>query len=91
MSENFVDIVSDINFLLEDQFQELIYEYGMGCEYSTSGYQGLIKFLGVVIWDSDNTCDMLCDEETEEYLETIEQYVRRKINKLIKDLQVIEL
>jgi len=86
--ENLLDVVRDINYYLEDTIPELYNEYGITCQYRSNGEYGIIEFLDSVIWDEDNCCDREQDA-LDKFTETIEEYVKRKINLLIKGLQNI--
>jgi len=89
MNSYLIDLVEKINYDLFDQKESLVTNRGVVCELNSIGYDTCIKFLGVVIWDSEED-ERECGEE-DQYTETIDEFVRRRINELVEDLQGIEL
>ena len=58
-------------------------------EYRTNGYVELILFFGEQIWSSDDD-DREYYEEIDEY-ESLDTYLRRKVNEVIRLIYTIEL
>jgi hypothetical protein len=58
-------------------------------ELKTNGYAILIEFMGVQVWNSDDDGRGL--DTRGNYSESIEGYVRKKINSILVSLQSIEV
>jgi len=74
------NIVRDLNYWVDLNYPELIYDYGTFFELRTVGDCSCITYCDITIWDSEND-DREYNEEIDEY-ESLEEYVVNKINKL---------
>ena len=57
-------------------------------DFHSNGMFCLVKFLGVVLWNSENDERRYFDSDK---LEDLEVYLRRKINSLIDEIQLFKL
>jgi len=89
MEEDYVQLVSELNeiYLLEVDEPgcgEILDEYGCMFTYLSDGCNDLIMFNDICIWNSDNDDRGYEEEAPWDYKETVEEYVIRKYERLVK-------
>ena len=83
-------LVQDLNQEINEseQYQDQYIDCPL-LEYKTNGYAEIILFFGEQIWSSDDD-DRKYYEETDEY-ESLNIYLRRKVNEMVKFISTIQL
>ena len=79
-------ITNSINIEISDQIDKDVY---FNLKYTSDSYCECITFLGIRIWDSENSICYFDDELTT--IESIEQAVRRRVNKIIRKMKEISV
>ena len=72
------------------EVQELIEEGFAEVSLDSNGNAIIVKFLGSVIWDSEEDVRTY-DEEEDKYIETIEDFLRKQIIEMVRVLPTIKL
>lgn len=85
--QDMADLVEDINFKLYEIFGDDSYLYELSVETNSSS--SIIKYLGFVIWSSEDD-ERKFNEDINEY-ETLEKFIYRQIKKIKKKIKKIEL
>jgi hypothetical protein len=86
--KDLIDLVYELNCLLPD---DLLIERG-DCSFNlrSSGWQSVILFGDIYLWDNDN--DMRpWDEETDDYAISVKDYVIQEFNNIVKLLNTVNL
>ena len=80
-----LDIIKNINIEISEQINnEELY-----LKYTSDSYCECITFLGIRIWDSENSICYFDDELNT--IESIEHAVRRRVNKIIRKMKEISV
>lgn len=80
------DVVENINMDLYELNEKNENDFWVGLIYESNGYCEFIKYLGNVIWDSENE-GFEWDDETNTYLyDKLESTIREKVNYINKKI-----
>lgn len=85
---NIQQIEDTIGFLNSDIYESTGLDYGLGrITMESDGSTIVIKFLGVVVWDSE---DDMREEYDDDVIESLYSYLQREVLAIISRLQDID-
>lgn len=81
-------VVSSINDDIFTIVEEQKHDWWLNCSYEGTSNYMCIKFLGIIIWSTEDD-DREFDDELDQYKEDLETYLKKKIMELLGVLSTI--